>query len=43
MMLILLRVDVTNKQSLISESGAETQVNIYPVGENLTARHTYEL
>jgi hypothetical protein len=40
MNLALLLVDATNKLSLISESGAETQVNIHPAGENLTTRHT---
>jgi hypothetical protein len=33
MILALLRVDVVNKPSLISESVAETRVNIHPVGE----------
>jgi hypothetical protein len=43
MNLALLRVDAANKPPLISKSGAETQVNIHPVGEYLTTQHTYDL
>jgi hypothetical protein len=43
MIIALLRVDATNKPSLISESGVKTQVNIHPAGENLITRHTYDL
>jgi hypothetical protein len=42
MNLALLRVDAMNKPSLLSESGAETQVNIHTIGENLTTQHTYD-
>jgi hypothetical protein len=43
MNLALLGVDLANKPSLISESGANTQVNIHPAGGNLTTRHTYDI
>jgi hypothetical protein len=32
----LLWLDSMNKPSLISESGAVTEINIHPTGENLT-------
>jgi hypothetical protein len=43
MILALLRIDAANKLSLISESGAKTQINIHHVGDNLTTRHTHGL
>jgi hypothetical protein len=43
MNLAFLRVDAVNKPSYIAESGAETQVNIHHIGENLIARHKYDL
>jgi hypothetical protein len=39
MNLALLRVDIVNKMSLISESGAETQGNIHPAWKNLNTTH----
>jgi hypothetical protein len=43
MKVALLQFDSAIKQSLISKSGAETQVNTHPTGGNLTTQHTHDL